>query len=387
MAARAVSVLRTGANQRRVMLINTGGTANMRIAEDGSLQCVSGYLSQRIQCLEELQEPGMPTVEIKEYKPMIDSSYMETQHYRQIAEDVERNYYDYDGFVVVMGTDTMAYAASALSFMLENLGKTVVFTGSQIPFCQPYSDCRRNLLVSIIMAGNSEYPEVCLFFNDRLLRASRATKVNSYGLDAFDSPNFPPLATLATGIAENAGIALRQPRTRFHLHRDMCTRIVVLRLVPGFNDAALINLLSGDAATLPLAVVLQVYGSGGCAMKDGLLALTRLAAEKSILVVASSQCPKGAVLPSLYGASNYINDLNVASAGDMTGEALTAKLGYLFSKLGVKDGDAPNEQVAQRVRELLPHSLRGEVSPTEVYSQRLLKAEASATRAMPQARL
>eukprot|EP01062_Namystynia_karyoxenos_P067640 TRINITY_DN61655_c0_g1_i1.p1 TRINITY_DN61655_c0_g1~~TRINITY_DN61655_c0_g1_i1.p1 ORF type:complete len:436 (+),score=137.40 TRINITY_DN61655_c0_g1_i1:79-1386(+) len=361
--------------QRRVLLINTGGTASMRIAADGSLQCVPGYLTQRIADLEELTEPGMPRVEIKEYTPMIDSSHMEPSHWSQIAADIERGYYDYDGFVVVMGTDTMAYAASALSFMMENLGKTIVFTGSMIPFCQPYSDCRRNLLVSIIMASNSEYPEVCLFFNDRLFRAVRATKVNAYGLDAFDSPNFPPLATLATGMAENAGLALAQPRSRFRVHRDLCTRIVVLRLVPGFSDGSLLSLLAGEHAQLPLAVVLSVYGNGGCAMKDGLLALTRQAGASGVLIVAATQCVRGAVLPSLYGSSNYIEDLGIASAGDMTVEALVAKLGYIFSKLGVRSDQGPSTAVAQRVRGLLPVSLRGEVSPTEVYSQKLLRQD------------
>lgn len=361
--------------RRRVFIINTGGTANMRVSADGTLECAAGYLSQRIHQLEELQEPGMPTVDVKEYQPMIDSSYMEPSHYAMIAADIEQNYYDYDGFVVVMGTDTMAYASSALSFMLENLGKTVVFTGSQIPFSQPYSDCRRNLLVSIIMAANSDYPEVCIFFNDRLMRASRAAKVNAYGLDAFDTPNFPPLATLATGIAVNAGIALPQPRGRFRVHSELCTRVVVLRLVPGFHDGALLSLLGGEADALPLALVLEVYGSGGCAMKDGLLALARRATEKGILLVAATQCAKGAVLPSLYAASTYIKSLNIASAGDMTTEALVAKLGYLLSKLGANATGSPSAALTQQLRDMLPHAIRGEVSPSDVYSQKLLKLQ------------
>jgi len=139
----------------------------------------------------------------------------------KIASDIEAGYFNYDGFVIIMGTDTMAYASSALSFMLENLGKTIVFTGSQIPFCEVYNDARRNLIVSVIFAASSfEFPEVCLCFNDRLLRANRAVKVDSKGLSAFDSPNYPPLVKLSKLSTQNFPLIT----TRCKIGNTWCVR-------------------------------------------------------------------------------------------------------------------------------------------------------------------
>ena len=210
--------------KRKVLVINTGGTASMKHGPDG-LDTVPGYLSERVQNLEELSEPGMPDVTVTEYAPLIDSSHMEPKTWIALAADIEEHYYEYDGFVIVMGTDTMAYASSALSFMLEDLNKCVIFTGSQIPLCQPYTDCRRNVLVSIILAANGDFCEVCLFFSDTLLRANRAVKVNSFGLDAYASPNCEPLATLATGMRINDTLKLPPSRNRFRAHKHLATGI------------------------------------------------------------------------------------------------------------------------------------------------------------------
>ena len=159
-----------------MLLLYTGGTMGMVAAQDGSLSPQAGYLTDRINELPEMSRPEMPLYDIKEYDPLIDSSMMGPNDWVKIATDIEENYLVYDGFVIIMGTDTMAYASSALSFMLENLGKTVVFTGSQIPFCEVYNDARRNLIVSVIFAVTSEFPEVCICFNDKLLRANRSIK-------------------------------------------------------------------------------------------------------------------------------------------------------------------------------------------------------------------
>jgi L-asparaginase len=162
-----------GVERKKVLLLYTGGTMGMVAQKDGSLSPQPGYLTASINELPEMQRPEMPAYTIKEYQPLMDSSCMGPTEWQKIATDIEENYLEYDGFVVIMGTDTMAYASSALSFMLENLGKTVVFTGSQIPFCEVYNDARRNLIVSVIFAVSSEFPEVCLCFNDKLLRANR----------------------------------------------------------------------------------------------------------------------------------------------------------------------------------------------------------------------
>jgi L-asparaginase len=157
-----------------------------------------------------------------------------------------------------MGTDTMAYASSAVSFMLENLGKTVVFTGSQIPFCEVYNDARRNLIVSMIFASASEFPEVCICFNDSLFRANRTVKVDSGSLAAFESPNFPALATLGTIINERKELVLPQPRGQFYAHLKLQPNVIVLKLIPGFDDESIFSLINGS--TKLKAIVLEMYG-------------------------------------------------------------------------------------------------------------------------------
>ena len=356
--------------QRRVLVLNTGGTASMKYGEDGTLDTVPGYLSERIRGLEELSEPGMPEVEVHEYEPLIDSSHMEPSVWVRLASDVEKHYYDYDGFVIVMGTDTMAYAASALCFLLENLGKTVIVTGSQIPLCMPYTDCRRNVLVSIILAANGDFPEVCLFFSDKLFRGCRATKINSFGLEAFNSPNYPPLATLATGAAPNNGLTLPQPRARFRAQKLLATGIIVIKLIPGFDDTGMHAMIENPTNSL-LAVILEVYGSGGAPyQKTGMQQFVSRATQNGILVIAKSQCMTGSVLPQLY-AANSTNA--VASAGDMTTEAVVAKLAYLFAKLQ-SNPPLSKHHLSQKVSSLLSTSLRGEISPAESYSKRILAA-------------
>ena len=150
----------------------------------------------------------MPQYTIIEYSPLIDSSCMVPKDWVKMATDIETNYLLYDGFVVIMGTDTMAYTASALSFMLENLAKPVILTGAQIPIAEVYSDARRNLIVSVIFAGNTSFHEVCICFGDHLLRGCRAIKSNSNALHAFTSPNSPPLATLGVALDENTDLML-----------------------------------------------------------------------------------------------------------------------------------------------------------------------------------
>lgn len=179
------------------------------------------FLTQYIEELPEFRHQEMPQYTIMEYNPLIDSSQMVPKDWVKIVTDIETNYLMYDGFVVIMGTDTMAYAASAVAFMLEHLAKPVIFTGAQIPIAEVYSDARRNLIVSVIFAGNCSFQEVCICFGDHLLRGTRTIKINTNGLHAFSSPNFPPLATLGVHLEEHTDLML--PIARSMLKGDIST--------------------------------------------------------------------------------------------------------------------------------------------------------------------
>jgi L-asparaginase len=337
-------------NKKRVLLLYTGGTMGMVHKDDGSLAPEAGYLTSCIKELPEMKSPEMPHYDIKEYNPLLDSSCMGPTEWQLIASDIEENYLNYDGFVVIMGTDTMAYAASAMSFMLENLGKPVVFTGSQIPFCEVYNDARRNLIVSVIFAVTSEFPEVCICFNDKLLRGNRSMKIDSVGLNAFDSLNFPPRATLGAFINENRSLALPQPRGPLRVHKMLEAKVLVIRLVPGFDDECIMALVTHSKHLK--ALVVEMYGTGNGPPKSALLDAIRLAKQKGIVIVAVTQCLHGGVSLDTYSMGKEFREAGVVSGGDMTTEACTTKLAYLFGRL--------NDPLL--VARMIGEDLRGELS-------------------------
>eukprot|EP01032_Pedospumella_encystans_P008278 gene8278-9844_t len=313
---------------KTVLVLYTGGTMGMKPDLYGSLAPSPGYLTRKINELPEIGRDDMPKFVVKEYENLIDSSCMGPEHWVQIATDIEESYDDFNGFVVIMGTDTMAYAASALSFMLENLSKTVVFTGSQIPFAQVYNDARRNLLVSMIVAATCEFPEVCLCFNDKIMRGNRAVKVNSTGLDAFDTPNYPPLAMLACSITSRKELVMTQPTGELQVKKQLDSKILVIKLVPGFSDDSLLTLVTHTTSLR--ALVLEMYGTGnGPSNKGPLLEAVRKARSKGIIVVALTQCVRGGVSLDTYTMGREFSNAGVISGGDMTTEACTTKLAYL----------------------------------------------------------
>lgn len=317
----------------------------------GSLAPCTGYLTEKIMELPEIGKDDMPNFKIKEYEELIDSSCMGPEHWVMIATDIEENYDKYCGFVVIMGTDTMAYAASALSFMLENLSKPVVFTGSQIPFANVYNDARRNLIVSMIVAATTEFPEVCVCFNDKILRGNRTVKMNSTGLDAFDSPNYQPLATLGTTIRQRKELVLCQPTGEFRANKNLNAKIIVIKLVPGFDDEAIHALVK--YSTSLKAIVLEMYGTGnGPSNKKPLLEAIQAAKDKGIVVVALTQCVRGGVSLETYTMGLEFSNAGVISGGDMTTEACTTKLAYLWGMF-----DTPEEVISY-----MGINIRGELS-------------------------
>ncbi|MCU1348290.1 MAG: ansA, partial [Acidobacteria bacterium] len=184
--------------KKRVYVAYTGGTIGMERTAGGYVPR-PGYLQKQMAAMPELRHASMPKFTIHEYAPLLDSSNMTPREWVKIAHDIARHYDDYDGFVVLHGTDTMAYTSSALPFMLHGLRKPVIISGSQIPLCEVRNDARENLITSLLIAATYDIPEVCLYFGGKLLRGCRAVKVSADGFAAFDSPNHPPLGTVGIG--------------------------------------------------------------------------------------------------------------------------------------------------------------------------------------------
>jgi L-asparaginase len=335
---------------KQIYIAYTGGTIGMRRRPDGSYIPAPGYLAEVMAGLPELRDPRVPSYHIHEYPALLDSANMTPADWTIIARDIEANYTRYDGFVVLHGTDTMAYTASALAFMLRNLGKPVILTGSQIPLCEVRSDARANLITALLIAASCAIPEVCLSFGSRLLRGCRAVKVNASGLEAFDSPNLPPLGTLGITIELNQALALPPPPADTSLEvqeLDPQVAIGALRLFPGIA-AAMVEALLGSLRGL----VLEAYGAGNGPTRDPAFVAALRQARRGVVIVDCTQCLRGSVDLGAYATGALLADAGAISGYDMTAEAALAKLFYLFSA-GYEPAD---------VRRLMQQNLRGEVT-------------------------
>ena len=351
-------------SRKRILILCTGGTLTMAPDpnQGGSLAPVQGAISRYMKDMTELHSDGMPEYVLHEYTPFRDSSDLGPADWATLAKDIRANYLHFDGFVILMGTDTMAYCATALSFMLENLGKPVVFTGSQIPLSEPYNDARRNLIMAMIFACRDSINEVTIFFHDRLLRANRSTKVNTHRLLAFDSPNMDPLATIGITIDENEHLVLPPAKGALRVHTPMDTRLLTVRLVPGFDDEMIRYMIQAnlEEERCLKALVLQLYGTGNIpSVKESFIQLLADAQEQGILVIASTQCFTGNVMLGHYATGRALQQAGVVSASDMTLEAIACKSAYLFGRR-----DLTNKEVG----ELMSVSLRGEITPPEALS-------------------
>ncbi|KAI0063427.1 asparaginase-domain-containing protein [Artomyces pyxidatus] len=267
----------------------------------------------------------------------------------RIATEVELNYSLFDAFVILHGTDTMAYSSSALSFLLEDLGKTVIVTGAQIPLSQLRNDAVDNLLGSLSIAGHYIIPECCLFFNHTLFRGNRVSKLSSHDLNAFSSPNFSPLVNVGIDIVVNWNDVIRPTSLRrFKAHKKMSPHVATLRLFPGITAATVRAFL-----TPPIqGVVLETFGAGNAPQRNDLMSSLREACDRGVIIVAISQCAKGSVSDA-YETGRTLLQAGVVPGGDMTPESALTKLSYLLSK--------PELSVDQ-VRNLMGTPLRGELT-------------------------
>ncbi|KAI4293934.1 asparaginase-domain-containing protein [Schizophyllum commune Loenen D] len=289
---------------------------------------------------------------IMEWHPLLDSSNIEMKDWIRIATEIELNYNLYDAFVILHGTDTMSYTSSALSFLLEDLGKTVILTGAQIPLSQLRNDATDNLMGALLMAGHYTIPECCLYFNHTLYRGNRVTKVSSDELAAFDSPNFAPLVKVGIDIVVNWNDVIRQTSLRrFKAHKDLSSKVVTIRLFPGITAA----MISVFCAPPVQGVVLEAFGAGNAPNRQDLLQAIRDACDRGVVIVAISQCTKGSV-SAAYETGIALVKAGVVPGYDMSPECALTKLSYLLSK---------PELSPAAVRELVRTPLRGELTRPE----------------------
>lgn len=316
--------------RKRIYIADTGGTIGMRRSSRGYVPS-PGYLAMQMEKMPELKSDEMPGYVINEYDPLIDSSNMSPENWLKIARDIAAHHDDYDGFLVLHGTDTMAYTASALPFMLDGLKKPVIITGGQIPLCEIRNDSRENLITAMIIAATYAIPEVCLFFNHRLFRGNRAVKVNADRFDAFDSPNFPPLGTSGIGIDIKKELLLPMPEGEMPVEVNVFSesRVAALRLFPGISEQVVKNILEPPIRGL----VLETYGVGnGPANNEKLLAVLKEAVDRGVVIVNCTQCLRGKVMMDTYKTGSAMGDAGIISGSDMTTEAALSKMFYLFSQ-------------------------------------------------------
>lgn len=333
---------------KRIYIAYTGGTIGMKKSPNGYIP-VEGYITDVVNSLPELHRVEMPSFVIKEYLPVLDSSNMTPSDWQSIADDIKAHYDEFDGFVVLHGTDTMAYTASALSFMFENLSKPVIVTGSQIPLSEIRSDGQANLLNSLYLAAHYPIAEVGLFFNNNLYRGNRSTKSDSTGFDAFASPNFKPLITAGIDIQVKTGSVINADKGEaLNVTNIQNQEIGVVCLYPGISHLVVKNTLAQPVK----ALIIQSYGVGNAPEDPSLLAEIKTAHERGILVVNRTQCHSGTVNMDGYATGHALKDAGVLSAKDMTLEACLTKLHYILSqKLDYETS-----------RELFETNLRGEMS-------------------------
>jgi len=336
-----------------ILVIYTGGTLGMVYDQEGK-SLVPFDFEQILERIPELTRFGFKLTVIS-FNQLIDSANANPAHWVALANLIEENYSRYNGFVIIHGTDTMAYSASALSFLLENLNKPVIFTGAQLPIGAVRTDARENLITALEIAsarkdGRPLVPEVCIYFNNLLMRGNRAKKVESSQFGAFESRNYLPLAESGIKIAYNhSAIKSYHPFNDLKVYTKMDTRVVILKLYPGIGKEVVDTILSIGGIR---GVVLETYGSGNAPTDAWFINSLKTAIDAGIIIFNVSKCNGGTVLQGRYETSKNLAQIGVISGGDITTEAAVTKLMFLLSQSDNID----------HCRTLLPKSIRGEMS-------------------------
>ena len=339
--------------QSSVLLIYTGGTIGMK--EDPEDRTLRPFDFSSL----EDEVPEMRKfdfgVDALTFDPLIDSSDIEPSMWQKLALIIRDNYDRYDGFVVLHGTDTMAYSAAALSFMLEGLAKPVVFTGSQLPVGRLRTDGKENLVSAVEIAGAKlpggapAVPEVSIYFNSLLLRGNRSTKVDADGFEAFRSPNFPPLAQAGLDIRYNTDAILKPAPGGLKVHCGLDTRVSILKVHPGITEQVVRDILLGAATR---AVILETFGCGNAPSRGWFLDIVRESCGQGKILLNVTQCLRGTVNMDLYATGRALKSAGVLSGSDIT---LEGALGKLFFLMGESNDN-------EYVKGLLEKNLRGEIT-------------------------
>lgn len=333
----------------KVLLIYTGGTIGMVQDKDGSLQ---PFAMERIYDALPLLHRTNYQIDSCQLEKIIDSSNMTPEFWVDIATIIEQNYDGYDGFVVLHGTDTMAYTASALSFMFKNLTKPIVLTGSQLPLGMLRSDGRENIICALEIASAQHVliPEVTIFFESHLYRGNRSTKVSAENFDAFSSFNYPSLAKAGIKISYKPHLFMPLPSGELRVRKNFDRRIAVLKLFPGITPAVVRSIVNIPDLQ---GLIIETFGSGNAPTEKWFIDALQDALDKEIIVLNVTQCKAGSVQMRQYQASCDMDRIGVIGGHDITIEAAVTKMMYLL-------GIFPNDK--EKVRDRIGKNLRGEIS-------------------------
>jgi L-asparaginase len=335
----------------QILIIYTGGTIGM-MSDPKTKVLKPINFEQIMENVPELEKLNCKIM-VHSFEQIIDSSNMNPEIWSELAHLIKDNYNNVDGFVILHGSDTMAFTASALSFMLENLDKPVIFTGSQLPISAIRTDAKENLMTAIEIAkakkhDRSRVPEVCIYFDYKLFRGNRAFKYNSSKFEAFRSPNYPILAESGVHLKFNIN-DIRQPvDAPLIVHRDLVSDVAVLKLYPGISQKVVETILGADVR----GIVMETFGAGNTTTDKWFTDLLKATINSGKVILDISQCKVGTVELGRYETSKELKDMGVANGYDMTYEAAITKMMYLLGQY----------RDPQMIKELLETDLRGEVT-------------------------
>ena len=333
--------------KKRVCIIYTGGTIGMVPGENGYIPA-EGKLEDDLAKINDLHKPGMPELEVIQFNPLLDSCNVSVAEWNQMGRTIAENYERFDGFVILHGTDTMSYSASALAFMLNNLDKPVIFTGAQIPLCEIRSDGYNNIVSSVLIASEGRVNEVCIYFDGKLLRGCRSTKISSDQFEAFASPNFGALADVGITVEyHQAEPPVKEGPFCFTEFEDV--PVGIIKMFPGIQ----IKLFESIMTEQLRGVVLETFGAGNIPSGSAgeMIPIIKKAYENGTLIVVCSQCVQGTVSLGAYETSKSLKDIGAVTGKNMTTEAALTKLIYLFSC----------HYDINRIRSMMSENLRGEI--------------------------